>query len=241
MGPERTSIDGSGEEPVARPPVEQPDYESTPITRPEYISAMVHLYRGELYRATTWRIRLDATTNWAVLTTAGLLSVAFGTDEIHSHVVLLIGMSLITVFWAFESRRYRIADVWYSRLRKIEENFYGPILRRDPHSPRRHWGTFVAEDLFHPTFKVTRLEALRARFLRNYWAIYSVLLAAWVLRLFLGTDGVEDVRVRLTFGPLPYWLPLLGLLAALIGIFALLVFTRGSEAEKEPDHWQIPP
>lgn len=226
------------------PPVSskvRPDYESTPVTRPEYISAMVHLYRGELYRATTWRIRLDATTNWAVLTTAGLLSVAFGTDEMHSHVVLLIGMSLITVFWAFESRRYRIADVWYSRLRKIEENFYGPLLRRDPVSPNRDWGAFVAADLFSPSFKVTRLEALRARFLRNYWAIYSVLLIAWVLRLFLGTETREDLRMRLTFGPLPYWVPLLILLAVLVGILLLLLTTRGSDAEKEPDHWQIPP
>jgi uncharacterized membrane protein len=33
------------------------DYESTPLTRQEYISAIVHLYRGELDRATTWRLR----------------------------------------------------------------------------------------------------------------------------------------------------------------------------------------
>ena len=48
------------------------DYESTPLTRSEYIAAIVHLYRGELYRANSWRIRLDNTTNWAILTAAGL-------------------------------------------------------------------------------------------------------------------------------------------------------------------------
>lgn len=31
------------------------------------ITALSHLYRGELYRSTVWRTRLDATTNWAVL------------------------------------------------------------------------------------------------------------------------------------------------------------------------------
>ena len=31
---------------------------------------MVHFYRGETHRSTSWRQRLDATTNWAVLTTA---------------------------------------------------------------------------------------------------------------------------------------------------------------------------
>ena len=159
------------------------DYESTPVSRSEYITAIVHLYRGELYRATSWRIRLDHTTNWAVLTTAGLLSLSFGSNELHSHVVLLIGMGLISVFWLFEARRYRFADIWYSRVRKIEENFYGPLLRRDPASPERHWGLLVAEDMFNPSFKISRLEALRARFIRNYWAIYLVMLMAWIAKL----------------------------------------------------------
>ncbi len=127
---------------VSDPEENSADYESTPLSRQEYISAIVHLYRGELYRATSWRIRLDNTTNWAVLTTAGLLSLSFGAAS-HSHVVLLVGMALISVFWAFEARRYRFADIWYSRVRKIEENFYGPILRRDPVSPMRHWGALV--------------------------------------------------------------------------------------------------
>ena len=35
----------------------------------EFTTAMVHLYRAEAARANTWRIRLDTTTNWAVVTT----------------------------------------------------------------------------------------------------------------------------------------------------------------------------
>ena len=70
---------------VSDPEENGSDYESTPLSRQEYISAIVHLYRGELYRATSWRIRLDNTTNWAVLTTAGLLSLSFGATS-HSHV-----------------------------------------------------------------------------------------------------------------------------------------------------------
>jgi uncharacterized membrane protein len=38
------------------------------------IGALAHLYRGELYRSTVWRTRLDTTTNWAVLTTGIALS-----------------------------------------------------------------------------------------------------------------------------------------------------------------------
>ena len=41
------------------------------------ITALSHLYRGELYRSTVWRTRLDTTTNWAVLTTGIALSLTF--------------------------------------------------------------------------------------------------------------------------------------------------------------------
>ncbi len=32
------------------------------------MSALAHLYRGEVYRSTIWRTRLDTTTNWSVVT-----------------------------------------------------------------------------------------------------------------------------------------------------------------------------
>jgi len=44
------------------------------------ITALSHLYRGELYRSTVWRTRLDATTNWAVLTTGIALSLTFSSE-----------------------------------------------------------------------------------------------------------------------------------------------------------------
>ncbi len=46
------------------------DQGTVPAARPVFeaadIGALAHLYRGELYRSTVWRTRLDATTNWAV-------------------------------------------------------------------------------------------------------------------------------------------------------------------------------
>jgi len=208
------------------------DYESTPLTRQEYISAIVHLYRGELDRATTWRLRLDATTNWAVITTAGILSFSFGV-ETHSHLGLLVGVALVSVFWMIEARRYRYADIWYARVRKIEENFYGPILRRDPVSPTREWGQLVAEDLFRPRFKVTRSFALRKRLLRNYWAIFLVLFAAWITKLIIhpqpATEWVQ-VRERLGVGLFPWWLPL-GLVSGFLAFLAWLVIAGGQGPE----------
>ena len=32
------------------------------------MGAIAHLYRGEVYRSTIWRTRLDHTTNWAIVT-----------------------------------------------------------------------------------------------------------------------------------------------------------------------------
>ncbi len=209
------------------------DYESTPLTRQEYISAIVHLYRGELDRATTWRLRLDATTNWAVITTAGILSFSFSGEQ-HSHLGPLVGVALVCVFWMIEARRYRYADIWYARVRKIEENFYGPILRRDPVSPRREWGDLVAEDLFRPSFKVSHAYALRKRLLRNYWAIFLVLLGAWGAKLMAHPTpalGWEDLRARLEVGLLPWWLPVL----VVAGFLAFIgfVIVRGAPAAGE--------
>jgi uncharacterized membrane protein len=44
------------------------------------ITALSHLYRGEVYRSTVWRTRLDATTNWAVVTTGLALSLTFSSE-----------------------------------------------------------------------------------------------------------------------------------------------------------------
>ena len=234
QGAQTTSRDA----PAGDAPARRADYESSPLTRAEYIAAIVHLYRGELYRANMWRMRLDHTTNWAVITCAGLLTFTFREGK-HSHWVLLIGLLLILVFHAFEARRYRFADVWRGRVRMIEENFYAPILTRDPVSPERDWGKLVAQDLFQPRFKITRLEALRQRFARNYWAIYLVLIVSWVAQVVATPPPAHswaDIQERLVTGFLPWWVPL-----AYVGTFlsavALLVLLTPKPPGTEAEYW----
>lgn len=211
------------------------DYETTPLTRQEYISAIVHLYRGELSRATAWRVRLDTSTNWAVLTTAGLLTFSF--NDQGPHWALLVGLLLITLLMGYEARRFRIFDLWRSRVRKIEENFYGPILLRNPVSPQESWGDLLAQDLLRPKFKVTYLGALRARFVRNYWAIYMVLVLSWVLKVVMISEdphGAEEIRTALAMGMLPWWAPLVylfGFLSLLFGLVVLVPKARTVEDE----------
>src|SRR5262249_21984798 len=67
------------------------------------IGALAHLYRGEVYRSTVWRTRLDNTTNWAVAGLGIAFSVSFSSKESSALPLLLIGI-LITVFLFFEAR-----------------------------------------------------------------------------------------------------------------------------------------
>lgn len=214
-------------------------YENTPITRPEYISALVHLYRGELSRTIAWRVRLDATTNWAVVATAGLLTFVFGQGQ-HSQWALLAGMPVIAVFHALEARRFRLWHVWATRLRVIEENFYGPILRRDPESPTQSWGKLVAEDLFKPTFKLTRLDAMRARLVRNYWAIYGTLIAAWLSKVFLLRAEGTSLRDALGAGNavLPWW-GSLAFLGTFVAFMLALLAYRADRPRDDIEYFEV--
>src|ERR1700722_11999061 len=59
---------------------------------PADITALSHLYRGELYRSTVWRTRLDATTNWAVLTTGIALSLTYSSETASPLPLVLVGL-----------------------------------------------------------------------------------------------------------------------------------------------------
>lgn len=219
-------------------PNERIDYEDQPPTRGEYITAIAHLYRGELHRATSWRMRLDNTTNWAILTSAGLLTFSFGSVE-NSPWVLLLGQLLVAILLLYEARRFRFFDVWRARVRKIEENFYGPILRRDPVSPERDWGDRVAEDLLSPSFKISPMSAVRARFTRNYWAVHSVLLLAWGFKVVVHSPpphGWAEIRTYLSAGPIPWWGPVAFVAVLVVAALALLLFAPKAP-RSELEYW----
>lgn len=225
-----------------------PSFEEVPLTRSEYITSMVHFYRGEMSRANTWRNRLDATTNWAVVTVAAMLTFAFS-DPLHPHATLLLTLLLITIFMTFEARRFRYFDVWRSRVRMLEENFFIPIIRRNLVSPREEWREWVAEDLDHPTFKVTLYQAIAMRLRRNYLPIFGVILLAWIGKLNLHPDRATSLAgliERMSMGPFPPWLVLSGV----VTFYTILVFTALNRhgprpstdevvgVERRMDHWK---
>src|SRR5215213_10508602 len=102
-----------------------------PLTATEFNTAMVHLYRGEVGRANTWRMRLDGTTNWAVLTTGATLSFAFSSPS-NTPVMILLNSLLIMFFLFIEARRYRFYDLWRKRVRVMETEFFADMLAPQP-------------------------------------------------------------------------------------------------------------
>lgn len=61
-------------------------------------NALIHLYRAEVGKMTAYRQRLDMTTNWSVVTTAGLASFALG-DPNNSHATFLFAMFMNYFFY----------------------------------------------------------------------------------------------------------------------------------------------
>ena len=86
---------------------------------PADLGMLAHLYRGEVYRSTLWRSRLDQTTNLAVVTTGLALSLTFSGPLASPLPLILVGL-LVVVFLLLESRRYRYFSVWRARCRLME-------------------------------------------------------------------------------------------------------------------------
>lgn len=147
----------------------------------DFNAAMVHLYRGEVQRSNAWRRRLDSTTNWAVVTTAAALTFVFGAKN-NPHVMIILTTLLTSVFLYIEARRYRYYELWASRVRRMETDFFAAMLV-PPYRPDEDWAKNLAGSLLKPEFPISELEALGRRFRRNYLVILVTLGLAWVAKV----------------------------------------------------------
>src|SRR3954470_732426 len=129
------------------------------------IGALSHLYRGELYRSTVWRTRLDTTTNWAVVTTGISLSLTFSSASATPLPLVLVGL-LVAVFLSIEARRYRFFDFWRIRAHILEVQFIGPILRGQGVQVENGWNEILFQDYQAPNLHITFLEAVGRRLRR---------------------------------------------------------------------------
>ncbi len=203
--PEATTWTREIEHPIVTSP------SSRTLTPVEFNTAMVHLYRGEVGRANTWRMRLDGTTNWAVLTTGATLSFAFSSAN-NTHVMILINSLLILFFLYIEARRYRFYDLWRSRVRLIETEFFAEMLTPATLDGVEDWRQILAEDLLQPRFSVSMWQALGWRLRRNYIWIFTVLVISWVVKVLIHPStptSLAELLRRIQIGLIPAWLVLL--------------------------------
>ncbi len=197
------------------------------LTRSEFVNAMVHLYRGELGEATAWRSRIDTTSNWAVVLSATALSFVFSETTSDRHVLIPIISLFITFLLLMEARRYRFYDIWRTRARLIEINFYRPMLDGSlPAQP--DWADRLASDLEWPRFHVPLWEAAGRRLRRNYQWIYAILLGSWLVVLMThpaSTTSIPEIARRAAVGPIPGWATFAGIAIFYGALLALGIYS----------------
>ena len=175
--------------------------EAPPFTGAE-LGAVAHLYRGEVYRSTIWRTRLDATTNWSVVSLGLALTISYQSAESSALPLFLVAL-LIGVFLYLEARRYRYFNVWRARARWLEIHFYAPMLRRAT-IEERSWMDRLAEDYERPEHHISFSRALGRRLRRNYMWIFTVQTVALYGKC-LGASGGAAGFESLHIGPFPGW------------------------------------
>ncbi len=191
---------------------------------PPPVAAIVHIYRGLMDRAATWRVRIDASTNWAVVTSGTAVSFTLS-DAVRSHAVLLLTMLMIVAFLIIEARRTRYYDLWSSWVRLMEIDYFAPILRENVVTSNTRWQELLVRELDFPHFKSSFLRMFVRRLRDNYLWILLFLIVSWMLKLLLHSrsdlgPGVADTFVnRASIGPIPgNWV-----MAVVVGSYALVV------------------
>lgn len=195
----------------------------TGLSRSEFVSAVVHLYRGELGETTAWRTRIDTTTHWAIVLSATTLTFILSDKASSRHVMIPIVGLFVTFLLMMEARRYRFFDIWRSRVRLLEINFYRPILNGQP-PEMDEWAETLAHDLEWPHMHMPWWEAVGRRLRRNYQWIYIVLLASWFIVLASNPEpatSFAEIVSRAAVGPLPGSVTMMMTLAFYSGLLLL--------------------
>lgn len=178
-------------------------YQGYKLDKSNFVTAMVHLYRAEITRVNLWRNRLDTTTNWAVVTTAGAITFGFSSPQ-NPHFVILLVLMLVLLFLNIEARRYTYYSLWYHRARLMETEFFATMLV-PPFQPSSDWGDALSDVLRNPVFPISHWEAMGNRIRRNYAAIFVIVLTSWLLKLTVHPTpitGFQEFVARAAIGEL---------------------------------------
>ncbi|MEO1200503.1 MAG: DUF2270 domain-containing protein [Pseudomonadota bacterium] len=168
------------------------------------VGAVAHLYRGEVYRSTVWRTRLDTTTNWSVVTLGVALSITFSSADASPLPLILVSI-LITFFLLLEARRYRYFNVWRARSRWLETHFIAPILYDGDLHLEENWQRILAEDYNRPKYHISFATALGRRLRTNYIWLLLLQAAAFAGKIAVHPSQVEsfeELIARAAVGPI---------------------------------------
>lgn len=180
---------------------------------------LAHFYRASVMHADVWRQRLDATTNWAVVTTAAVITFAFGEAQA-PHYVLLMALVFTSLFLIMESRRYQIYRVWEVRIRSLHQFVMAPALRgesvggstdvrgedRDALAAAEAGLAEIADHLASTRPRISLFQAAGYRIRRNYGPLFTIVLLAWGLKLWASPEPISSLAIfveRASVGIIP--------------------------------------
>jgi len=202
----------------------------TPTFNAAEIGALAHLYRGELYRSTVWRTRLDTTTNWAVVSTGLALSLTFSSQAASPLPLVLVGL-LVALYLSIEARRYRFFDFWRVRAHILETQFFGPILLGRGVQVGNGWNEILYRDYRKPRLHITYADALGRRLRKNYGWIFAIQVTSYIGKLAIHPEpiaSVQELLARAAIGPVPGSFVLLAGLLFHAGWVAVALLTMKS-------------
>ena len=204
-----------------------------PVYSAAELTALAHLYRGEMYQSKIWRGRLDATTNWAVVTTGIAISVTFSSATASPIPMLLVSW-VVLGFLFFEARRYIYYDIFRMRVRVMEINLYGPILRGEGVRTDNGWNRLLADDYDSMYFHITFMEAVGRRLRRNYGWLFATHLVCYLGKIIVQPTPLTSLDMlwqRAAIGPIPGEISLpLGLVFHGTWVVVAIATLRGQRA-----------
>lgn len=199
------------------------------ITNP---TVVVHFYRATVMHADVWRRRLDITTNWSVVSTAGIITFAFS-EPTHPHLSILVAYPFIFLFIMMESRRYQMYDMWRHRVRLLNRFIVAPALdascvdsqrlEAELYAMSRQLGTSIP--------RMTLRAAVGYRIRRNYGLLFAAVLIMWLIKLVAHPTpcrSFEELVARGAVAGMPGWVTF-----GLVFGFCIYAFYLGASAPTE--------
>lgn len=180
-----------------------------------------------------WRQRMDATTNWAVATSAGMMTFTFTAVEA-PHFIMLMALSFDAMFLFMESRRYQVFDLWRRRFRTLNHYMIAPtLIGKDLPSAEAVQEQYasVASDLGRTVPHLRLMDAVGYRIRRNYGYLFTLGILAWLLKLEVHpatAGGMDELAARAAVGGIPGPV-VMGCVAGLVVLAAALGLHAPSE------------